>query len=157
MVARRARIPDGDAFMGGLLHDIGRIWLMSVWASLLRESRGKTRLSEASLARFSERLHAGLSALIVENWGFDERMVGAILCHQVGEHHQDTIERLCEQDRSLAWAIAAGNLISIAMLNPNKPRPEALDVLSSHLGVPLDSKLQAECLDGFVQFEQLLA
>ena len=154
-LARRARTTESLAFMGGLLHDIGQIWMLSICADIHRESRGSQDIGDATVTALGNRFHAPFSALVAEAWGYNDAFVGAVLGHH---HHSATAARNDPglPDR-LTLILDASNLLSHALLDdrPN-PSPALADVLTA-LGIEDSPELRTECFDAFTEFEQQLA
>jgi putative nucleotidyltransferase with HDIG domain len=89
-LARRVGADEATAFTAGLLHDIGKLILVStngiIYAGLLRDAGGcgaALVAAEESAMGFN---HAALGARLLARWGLPEN-----LCHAVNYHHQSPI------------------------------------------------------------------
>ncbi len=156
VLARRARIVEGHAFMGGLLHDIGRIWMLSIAGDLNRRSRGRQAVNPTLLAEISDRFHAGFSALVIEEWGFEDVLVASVRYHDAPSRvvAGDPLAAVPESARTLTNAIAVADMIGGTILNPDAPVPAALAPACEELGIPFDAELKNTCQTAFVAFEQ---
>ena len=159
MLARIAGVEEGHAFMGGLLHDIGRVWFLSMSADVTRQSRGKRKVSLATIDALSDRFHAGFSAMVTESWGFEDSLVSAIMFHHAPsvpgpDYNPDLIP---DHARALTYTLAGGDLLSHAILNPDEPTPVALTDIGAELGVEINRELQRDCWEAFIAFEQQLS
>ena len=159
LLARRAHIVEGHAFMGGLLHDIGRIWMLSIAGDLNRRSRGRQAVSPTLLADLGDRFHAGFSALVVEEWGFEDVLVASVLYHTAPSRvvAGDPLAAVPESARALTATIAAADMIGATILNPDAPVPDALSSACEQLGLTFDAELKSTCQTAFVAFEQQVA
>jgi putative nucleotidyltransferase with HDIG domain len=74
-----------DAYVGGILHDMGKIVFSNVHPDLLNKLKGfcsEKNLPSSTFENLSAGMnHAELGALIAEKWNFPERLVAAIRCH----------------------------------------------------------------------------
>lgn len=71
-----------EAFIAGLLHDIGKLLLITVVENLLRSDRSDHRPSDILLNEVMENFHAEHGCLLMENWNFPETY-----CKVAREHH----------------------------------------------------------------------
>jgi HD-like signal output (HDOD) protein len=73
VVARRTRISPEEAFLTGLLHGIGRLYIMV-------RSVGKSDklYQDPAFVDMIASWHAAIGKAVLENWGFDEHMVEAL-------------------------------------------------------------------------------
>jgi HD-like signal output (HDOD) protein len=77
LLARRTSVNVDEAFLTGLLHGIGRLYIMVRAAS----DPGKARY-EHSLRELIDGWHPAIGQAVLENWGFSEAMVGAVARQQ---------------------------------------------------------------------------
>jgi len=74
-----------DVYIGGILHDMGKIIFSSVHPDLLEKIRGfctERNLPSSTFEDLSAGMnHAELGALIAEKWNFPDRLVMAIRYH----------------------------------------------------------------------------
>jgi HD-like signal output (HDOD) protein len=73
VVARRTRISPEEAFLTGLLHGIGRLYIMV-------RSVGKSDklYQDPAFVDMISSWHAAIGKAVLENWGFDEHMAEAL-------------------------------------------------------------------------------
>jgi HD-like signal output (HDOD) protein len=76
LIARRTSVNADEAFLTGLLHGIGRLYIMVRAAS----DPGKARY-ERPLLELIDGWHPVIGQAVLENWGFPETMVAAV-AHQ---------------------------------------------------------------------------
>ncbi len=90
---RRKEIFD-DVYVGGILHDLGKIILASLHPDLLERVRGFCREKEIPsqmLENFAAGMnHGEVGALIAEKWNFPEQLVEAIRFHHSPLECKDT-------------------------------------------------------------------
>ena len=88
-----------DVYVGGILHDMGKIIFSSVHPDLLKKIKGfcaEKDLPSSTFENLSAGMnHAELGALIAEKWNFPERLVMAIRYHHdpeaVGAEFKDLV------------------------------------------------------------------
>ena len=73
LIARRTIVNADEAFLTGLLHGIGRLYIMVRAAS----DPGKARY-ERSLLELIDGWHPAIGRAVLENWGFPEAMAAAV-------------------------------------------------------------------------------
>ena len=154
LFARRAHVIESHAFMGGLLHDIGRIWMLSIAGDVMRQSRGKQQVSDDTLEAVTAQFHAGFGALVVEDWGFEDVLVAALRFHHTPSTPGYTLEAIPEHARDLTHVLSAGELMSHAVTAPDAPPPTALGDVCKSLGLEYSESLRRECSEAFIDFEQ---
>lgn len=106
--ARRTHYPHpADAFVGGLLHDLGKIvmlkWDHHVYTELSNHAQNK-RLPMHRIERAALGIdHAAVGALLLRDWRFPDG-----LCTAIGEHHSlpDGSQELSDLGRLIACADA---------------------------------------------------
>jgi HD-like signal output (HDOD) protein len=77
LIARRTTVNAEEAFLTGLLHGIGRLYIMVRAAC----DPGKGRY-ERSLVELIDGWHPAIGQAVLENWGFPEPMVAAVAQQQ---------------------------------------------------------------------------
>lgn len=77
VLARRARLPAQSALLAGLLHDIGRLYLLT-----MAYRKEPALLEAAELPVFLERQHAIVGAKILRHWGMDEALIAVAREHE---------------------------------------------------------------------------
>ncbi|MAE95951.1 MAG: hypothetical protein CL910_14940 [Deltaproteobacteria bacterium] len=131
------RPPWQDAgFLLGLVHDIGRIAVMSFIEESGRRSRRLRRLDADARRAAEDILHAELGAVAVGSWNFPEAFVQALRLH----HEPDDA---VEPDVDLVWSLyAADTLAHLRQRGWEPGSSEELDArvvaLLEPLGLPLD-------------------
>lgn len=96
-----------DAFMGGILHDIGKAvfanistGLMDKFDSIAKDKQLPTKIIEDLFAGYN---HAEIGARIAEKWNFPESLVGCI------RYHHDPLK--CDKnDRGYVFALYLANI-----------------------------------------------
>jgi putative nucleotidyltransferase with HDIG domain len=105
---RRKDILD-DVYVGGILHDLGKIILASLHPDLLERIRGFCREKEIPsnmLENFAAGMnHAEVGALIAEKWNFPDQLVDAIRFH-----HSPLDCR--EQNRDIVFSVYLANALT---------------------------------------------
>ena len=72
VVARRTKVRPDEAFLTGLLHGIGRLYIM------VRATRQAPLAEDATFMDLVSGWHAAIGKAVIENWGFAEIMAEAI-------------------------------------------------------------------------------
>lgn len=124
IVAGRTRLNSDEAFLTGLLHGIGNLYIMARAATLAMELG-----NEHSWLDLLSSWQASIGKAVLESWGFAEE-----LCEAVGE----------QTDHERRWKHAAGLadvlIVSLALadaLNAPEPRVAAIDGANAFLTVGL--------------------
>ncbi len=73
IVARRAKVQPDEAFLTGLLHGIGRLYIMARAVGKMSPSS-----SDESWIELVSGWHASIGKAVLENWGFAEAMSAAV-------------------------------------------------------------------------------
>ena len=73
VVARRTKVNADEAFLTGLLHSIGRLYIM-----VRAIGNAKALSQDASFKELVTGWHAAIGKAVLENWGFPERMSEAV-------------------------------------------------------------------------------
>lgn len=109
VVARRTRVSPDEAFLTGLLHGIGRLYIM------VRAVADSTTFgSSKSFLDLVAGWHASIGKAVLENWSFAEEM-----CDAVAE--QGNLERSRKQDADLSDVLIA-SIVLAEELNVAAPR-----------------------------------
>ncbi len=77
----------GEAFTAGLLHDVGKLFLMAVVEELNLTGKNDLKSSNALLGEVLENFHAEHGYLLLKNWNLPESY-----CKVVREHHWEEID-----------------------------------------------------------------
>ncbi|MGB6310085.1 MAG: HDOD domain-containing protein [Steroidobacteraceae bacterium] len=123
-VAERTQVRPDEAFLTGLLHGIGRLYIM-VRAVGQAEEFGYDQTFLLLVADW----HASIGKAVLENWGFAEEM-----CNAVGE--QDDRERRKVRGNELSDVLAVGVAIAGTLKNPAST-PKVVSEVSAfqHVGL----------------------
>ena len=158
LLAREVGIFEGNAFMGGLIQDIGRIWLWSLSAELTRKSRGDLRVSEATVTSVSDRFHASFGALVAESWGFEDELLTAIRLHHAPQTVEDASAAISipSYARTLTFVLAVGDVVGRSIVDASTPDP-VLTELCAAIDVDVDADLRHTASEAFLAFEQQLS
>jgi HD-like signal output (HDOD) protein len=108
-VAGRTKIRPDEAFLTGLLHGIGRLYIM-VRAVSHAEKFGGDQVLLDLIADW----HASIGKAVLENWGFAEQM-----CNAVGD--QDDHGRRRAPGDELSDILAVSVVLAAAMKSPSSP------------------------------------
>jgi HD-like signal output (HDOD) protein len=108
-VAEHTKIRPDEAFLTGLLHGIGRLYIM-VRAVGQAEKFGGDQAFLDLIADW----HASIGKAVLENWGFAEQM-----CNAVAD--QDDHERRWTHGDELSDILAVSVVLAAAMKNPSSP------------------------------------
>jgi HD-like signal output (HDOD) protein len=127
IVAKRTRVSVDEAFLTGLLHGIGNLYIMA---------RAATQTAELGEGQSWLELLAGWQASIgkavLESWGFAEEM-----CDAVGE--QSDRERRWKHEAGLTDVLIAGIMLADALKSP-EPRALAADGVNVFLTVGIKAE-----------------
>ena len=139
-----------DVYVGGILHDIGKIIFSSVHQELLNKIKNLCDQKNFPASTFEDLAagmnHAEIGALIAEKWNFPEDLVAAI------RYHHDPLS-VSDEYRDLVYAIYIANMfcsLETGAITFDQIEPAVLD----NFGI--NSKKQVESLlerfsEGFQQ------
>jgi HD-like signal output (HDOD) protein len=123
-VARRTTVSPDEAFLTGLLHGIGRLYIM-VRAMGHAAEFGNDQVFLDMVSDW----HAPIGKAVLENWGFAEEM-----CNAVGEQHD--YDRRWIRGGELSDILIASVVLAAAMKNPVLPADTAEGISAfQHLGL----------------------
>ncbi len=108
-VATRTTVSPDEAFLTGLLHGIGRLYIMV-------RAMGRTAQFGSNQAFFDlvSDWHASIGKAVLENWGFAEEM-----CAAVGD--QNDYERRWVRGSELSDILIVSTVLAAAMKQPTAP------------------------------------
>jgi putative nucleotidyltransferase with HDIG domain len=107
LIAEESRGDAQEAFLAGLLHDLGRIVLREAAAQVRRQSRGKEMVSPSALASAERELHSRIGALVAQTSKLSPAVVEAILeQHQPAEGRR-LIEIVATSDETARLVVRA--------------------------------------------------
>jgi HD-like signal output (HDOD) protein len=129
VVARRTKVSPDEAFLTGLLHGIGRLYIMvrAVGAD------GSPRNDQAFLDLING-WHASIGKAVLENWGFADEMLAAV-CDQAD------YERRSKHEADLSDVLIASVFLGQVLKEPS-PRTINLDGVYAFRTIGLT---EAEC------------
>ena len=76
-----------EAYIAGLLHDVGKLLLIAVVENITRSGKKKMRPSNQLLHEVMENFHAEHGSLLLKNWNLPETY-----CKVAHEHHYDEVD-----------------------------------------------------------------
>ena len=82
-----------EAFMAGLLHDVGALLLLRVLESL-RTRQPEQSMPESLILEVIGALHAEQGARLIRHWGLPESYAEVAANHHAAEHDADTVTQL---------------------------------------------------------------
>jgi HD-like signal output (HDOD) protein len=112
VIARRSKVTPDEAFLTGLLHGIGRLYIMVRSVGVAKELT-----DDLSFMDLVSGWHASIGKAILENWGFTEQMAEA-----VGEQNERDRKHRHEPDLTdvVVAAVALGEVLKM-------PEPRSID------------------------------
>jgi len=127
LVAARTKVGADEAFLTGLLHGIGNLYIMARAAT-----QGAGLAADHAWLDLLVGWQASIGKAVLESWGFAEEM-----CDAVGE--QGDHERRWKHEAGLADVLIASLVLADA-LNAPEPRAVAIEGISVFLTVGLKSE-----------------
>jgi HD-like signal output (HDOD) protein len=133
VVARRTRISPEEAFLTGLLHGIGRLYIMV-------RSVGKSDqlYRDPSFVDMIASWHPAIGKAVLENWGFDDHMCEALA-------DQDDHDRSGKNEPDLSDILVVGVALARVLREPG-PRSVETEQIKSFARLHLTSQNCAEIL-----------
>jgi HD-like signal output (HDOD) protein len=129
LVAMRTRVSCDEAFLTGLLHGIGSLYIMARAAGISHGLAGDPHWMDLVGG-----WHASIGKAILQSWGFDEAM-----CDAIGD--QGDIDRRCKHGATLVDVLIASVVLAGAL---NTPEPRSIGTE----GIPAFSSLGLSPTDG---------
>jgi putative nucleotidyltransferase with HDIG domain len=131
VIARDLHIAPDIAFMGGLIHDIGKLILLETFADAYDLENWMTALSDKEmlykeLQRFSF-THDILGGQLLKKWSFPENLIAAVTYHHRPEEAM--------QQRTLAQVIQLADLLAFFCCNPESLGGESITT-TVHTSLP---------------------
>ena len=117
LVAERTKVHTDVAFLTGLLHGIGSLYIMARAAGRSADLKNQTSWME-----MLDGWQAAIGKAVLESWGFAEEM-----CEAVGD--QRDVERRWRHDATLVDVMIVGVLLADAL---QTPEPRTFDVNGVH-------------------------
>ncbi len=133
VVARRTRVSPEEAFLTGLLHGIGRLYIMV-------RSVGKSDklYQDPSFIDMIANWHPAIGKAVLENWGFDEHM-----CEALGD--QDDHDRSGKNEPDLTDVIVVAVALARVLREPG-PRSVETEHINSFARLHLTTQNCSEIL-----------
>jgi HD-like signal output (HDOD) protein len=119
-VAKRTRVSPDEAFLTGLVHGIGRLYIM-VRAV---DHPGEFGSYQVFLDRVTD-WHSQIGKAVLENWGFPDDM-----CNAVGD--QNDFERRWKRDEELSDILIASIALAPALTNPSARTVSTAGITAFH-------------------------
>jgi HD-like signal output (HDOD) protein len=117
VIARRTHVSPDEAFLTGLLHGIGRLYIM------VRAVGKSTRLNDAQFfLEMVESWHPAIGKAVLENWGFAEAMSDAVGLQGDYEHGG--------REPDLADILVVSVVLALVLRQPG-PRTVEMDGIAS--------------------------
>jgi len=85
MIATSARMPKEEAFLGGLLHDVGMVFTYRLMKDSIEATGDQWVVSQGTLRRMARKYHQRLGALFLNGWDLAGSVATMIAFH----HHPD--------------------------------------------------------------------
>ena len=133
VVARRTRVSPEEAFLTGLLHGIGRLYIMV-------RSVGKSDqlYKDPSFVEMIASWHPAIGKAVLENWGFDDHM-----CEALGD--QDDHDHSGKNEPDLSDILVVGVALARVLREPG-PRSVDTEQIKSFARLHMTSQNCAEIL-----------
>ena len=138
LLARRCKVAPDEAFLTGLLHGIGKLYIMVRAVKHTHEACDHRPLLEL-IADW----HASIGKTVLANWHFDDT-----ICEAVGA--QDELDRRWQHNPTLADVLIGGIVLADALEMP-EPRVISLEAIDSFIGIGLSP---ADCTVVLAQAEE---
>jgi HD-like signal output (HDOD) protein len=124
LVAARTKVPVDEAFLTGLLHGIGKLYIMARAATA-----ANGLVNEHSWMELISGWQASIGKAVLQSWGFVEEM-----CEAVGD--QDDIDRRWKHEARLVDVLIASLVLSDALKMP-EPRTPGTEGINAFLSIGL--------------------
>jgi HD-like signal output (HDOD) protein len=133
VVARRTRVSPEEAFLTGLLHGIGRLYIM-----VRSVGKSDALYKDPSFVDMIASWHPAIGKAVLENWGFDDHM-----CEAIGD--QDDQERGGKNEGDLTDIIVVAVSLARVLREPG-PRSVDTDGIKSFARLHLTAQNCTEIL-----------
>ena len=117
VIARRTRVSPDEAFLTGLLHGIGRLYIM-----IRAAGKSATLDGDRSLMDMIDSWHATIGKAVLENWGFAEAMSEAVGLQGDYEYGRKHVPDLTD-------VLIAAVVLAQAL---KEPEPRLVDMIGIH-------------------------
>jgi HD-like signal output (HDOD) protein len=133
VIARRTRVSPEEAFLTGLLHGIGRLYIM-----VRSVSQADSLFKDPDFLEMIDNWHPGIGKAVLENWGFD-----AVLCETLGNQRDYNHSGRNEADLT---DILVTSIVLARVLREPGPRSVNMNGINSFVRLHLTSQECAEIL-----------
>jgi HD-like signal output (HDOD) protein len=127
VIARRTKINPDEAFLTGLLHGIGRLYIM-----VRAVGKSDKLCNDKSFLEMVEGWHPAIGKAVLESWGFTEAMTEAI--GDQGDH-----DRNAKTEADLVDVLIVSIQLAVVLRQPG-PRRIAMDGISSFQRIGLTAQ-----------------
>jgi HD-like signal output (HDOD) protein len=138
LIAMRTKVSCDEAFLTGLLHGIGSLYIMARAAGLSNDLAG-----DAHWMDLVGGWHASIGKAILQSWGFDEAM-----CSAIGD--QGDLDRRCKHEATLVDVLIASVLLADAL---DAPEPRTIESEGVHAFLSIGVS-PADCAEILEQAEE---
>lgn len=144
MLARMEKLSEEDAFIAGLFHDLGRVFVLTSAGKAAAKAKEGEAPQPTTVRETAEAVDPGFSALVTEAWGYGEGIVTALYRHHEPrpEEGEDLLGFPADEER-LTYVIAAADLLAQAMDDPEGRAQEQARQILDALDIELDDTLLA--------------
>ncbi|MFQ5515617.1 MAG: HDOD domain-containing protein [Myxococcota bacterium] len=127
-LAAHVGIEPDRAFLAGLIHDVGRVVLLSTAGEVQRRSRGQVRPDPLALVGLMQELHPLLGAAVAESWHLAPELIRAIQCH-----HDPALAP--DRDRCFAHVLEVGDELARQIIRDLESDPQAEEIAAARVAV----------------------
>jgi HD-like signal output (HDOD) protein len=124
LLAQRCKVTPDEAFLTGLLHGIGKLYIMVRAASRAQDAGNQRQLLELIVG-----WHASIGKTVLENWRFAEEV-----CAAIGD--QGDMDRRWKHAATLTDVLIAGIVLADALEKP-EPRTIGTEAIHSFISIGL--------------------
>ncbi|MBL0714847.1 MAG: HDOD domain-containing protein [Desulfosarcina sp.] len=97
-------VPPNEAFFAGLLHDVGKLFIITVIAKLKKSKQLKHMPSDALVDEVIESLHCKYGYTLMKNWNLPEKY-----CRVVRDHHSADLDADLDEENYLLTIVRLAN------------------------------------------------
>lgn len=98
-LAQNIKIDSEHAFLCGLLHDIGKPFLLDVVSMISKKKQARKRISQESLILVLDHLHQAVGGILARIWKFSDTITQSVAHH----HEYPTLEGKTKQMANLVY------------------------------------------------------
>lgn len=153
LLARLDGRSEEDAFMAGLFHDLGQIFVLTTAGNIKANPKNDVAPTPDLVAKAALQLDEGFSALVAESWGYGPDVVFALENHhRPGPMNGEEVVAFPEDEERLTYLLAAADQMAYGFTDPEDPRCDAARQILDALDLNLTPELMAmakETADAF--------